>query len=161
MQQKIAYLDPGKVLTESVIGKQEQARQQKVHDILLQAGKDAEARYAEMTPEQKQKSALADQTILNNQWQAEQRHAREISMKTIAAAVEAYRVNHKIDVVLSQNQVIAIDSRSNITKDIIDELKKIHVDYGSLPVITIKQEESKDAVANKKVEKPTPQGSDK
>lgn len=161
MQQKIAYLDPGKVLTESVIGKQEQARQQKVHDILLQAGKDAEARYAEMTQEQKQKSALADQTILNNQWQAEQRHAREISMKTIAAAVEAYRVNHKIDVVLSQNQVIAIDSRSNITKDIIDELKKIHVDYGSLPVITIKQEESKDAVANKKVEKPTPQGSDK
>ncbi len=56
MQLKIAYLEPGKVLTQSVIGKQEQARQQKVHDILLQAGKDAEARYAEMTPEQKQKA---------------------------------------------------------------------------------------------------------
>lgn len=161
MQQKITYIDLGKVLNESVIGKQEQARQQKVHDILLQAGKDAEARYAAMTPEQRQKSAAADQTVLNNQWAAEQRHAREVSLKTITAAVEAYRVNHKIDVVLSQNQVVAIDPRSNISDDIIGKLKDVHVDYGALPAVTIKEADDKNAQEKKAADKPTAKESNK
>lgn len=143
-QQKIVFIDMAKVLKTSDIGKQESAWQKKVHDILIQAEKSAETRYSTMNAEQVQKSRAADTMLLNGQWMAEQRHAREASLKTIAAAVESYRVNHKITLVLEQNQVIAIDKRADITQDIIRQLHGVEVNYGKLPEVSLKKETSKD-----------------
>lgn len=143
-QQKIVFVDMAKVLETSDIGKQESAWQQKVHDILVQARKSAETRYSSMNAEQLQKSQAADTMLLNGQWMAEQRHAREASLKAIAAAVEAYRVNHKITLVLDQHQVIAIDKRADITQDIIKQLHGVKINYGKLPEVSLKKETNKD-----------------
>ncbi len=142
-QQNIVFMDMAKVLNTSDIGKQESARQKKVHDILIQAEKSAEARYSSMSTEQIQKSRTADTMLLNGQWMAEQRHAREASLKAIAAAVEAYRVNHKITLVLDQSQVIAIDKRADISQDIINQLRGVKVNYGALPEVSLKKETEK------------------
>ena len=143
-QQKIVFIDMAKVIKTSDIGRQESAWQKKVHDILVQAGKSAETRYSTLNAEQVQKSRAADTMLLNGQWMAEQRHAREASLKAIAAAVEAYRVNHKITLVLEQHQVIAIDKRADITQDIIRQLHGVKINYGKLPEVSLKKETSKD-----------------
>lgn len=152
-QQKIAFIDMEKVLQKSDISKQESDRQQKVHNILTQAQKEAEARYGAMADEQRNKSQAADSILLNGQWIAEQRHAREASLKAIAAAVEAYRVNHKMTLVLNQNQFIAIDKRADISTEIIEQLKGVKVNYGELPEVAFKTAKNKNIKSTEDTEK--------
>ena len=141
--QHIAYVDMSEILKKSDISKQESERRTKIHDILVQGSKNAESRYASMPIEQRQKSRAADAMMLNKMWVTEQRQVREASLKTIAAAVEAYRINHKITLVLNQDQVVAIDKHVDISKNIIDQLRGIKINYGPLPIVTLKEKVEK------------------
>ncbi|HEX4501117.1 MAG TPA: hypothetical protein VH187_08150 [Scandinavium sp.] len=137
-QQKIAYVDMSTVLKDSVLGKQETEHNQKVKERLLSASKAAETQYKEMPVAQQEESRRADAVIINRQWQAEQQHARFVSIKAIRDAVEAYRQKNKIDMVLTADQVLSANKESDITKQIIGQLADSHIDYGRLPEITTK-----------------------
>jgi Outer membrane protein (OmpH-like). len=139
----VAIVDMDKIFKESSIGKQEAEHNKAVRDILTQAKKDAENRYGEMSSEEQSKSRNADAAILNQQWNAELTAARTTSLKTILKAVEAYRQEKKMTMILDEHQVIAFDTNQDVTQSIIDNLKTIHVDYGKLPQVTMREKQGK------------------
>lgn len=134
----VTFVNINKVLSESVIQEQEQERNNLIKNILDKAQKDASKAYAEMTPEQQAKSKTSDAIILNRQLILEKRHSRNVSLQVITKAIEDYRKNNGISVVLNSDSVIAIDPAKDISSDIIKLLKDEKVSYGDLPKITIK-----------------------
>lgn len=141
-QQKIAYVDFSSVMKDSVVGKQETEHTQKVKERLLRAEEDAEASYKEMSAKQQQQSRQTDAIIINRQWRAEQQHARTMSIKTIREAVETYRKNNNLTLILDRKQVVAAAADVDISKQIIAQLADVSVDYGKLPVISIRSDKS-------------------
>jgi Skp family chaperone for outer membrane proteins len=147
--QNVAYINMGEVLSQSSIGKQEASHTDQVKAILQKAEKDAENTYKTMPTEQVEKSRSADATIINRQWVAEQRQARAESLKAVVKVVEAYRSSKKISLVLDSSNLVAASKESDITKEIIGELKDVKVDYGKLPEISIKKEDDNAKSAEK------------
>jgi len=141
-QQKIAYVDFSTVLKDSVVGKQEAEHTKKVKERLLSAEKDAEQHYKALPDEQQKQSRQADSVIINRQWLAEQQHARIVSLKTIKEAVEAYRQKNTLTLILDRQQVVAASMDADISKQIIAQLADVSVDYGNLPVISIRSDKS-------------------
>jgi Skp family chaperone for outer membrane proteins len=134
----VAYVDVAKTLSDSPVGKQEFEHNQQVKNILIQADNEAQEKYKTMPETQQQQSRAADSLALNQLWQGEQSHAREQSIKAITAAIEDYRVNHKLDVVMNKATVLAADKKDDITDEIIVLLKNSQVKYGELPKVTLK-----------------------
>lgn len=148
-QQKIAYVDFSTVLKDSVVSKQESEHTKKVKERLLNAEKDAELRYKELLVEQQKQSRQADAVIINRQWLAEQQHARMVSLKTIREAVEAYRQKNMLTLILDRQQVVAASTDADISKQIIAQLANANVNYGKLPVISIRSDKPASMKAQK------------
>lgn len=141
MEQTIAYVDISSVLEKSGIGKLEAEHTQKVKERLLSAEKDAEKSYVSLSEAKVKESRIADAQILNRQWQAEQQHARMLSIQAIRKAIETYRQEKKISIVVGTEYIVAADKTADISKQVAAQLKDTKVDYGKLPVITIKKGE--------------------
>lgn len=139
-QQKIAYVNMGKILETSAVGKQEQEWNQKVKDVLVKADKDAQENYTNMPADQQQKARQGDAETLNRQWDIERSSARVKSVKAIAAVLENYRTSHKLEIVFDSSQIVVSNPTSDISQDIIPLLANTKVDYGKLPEVVVNKE---------------------
>lgn len=147
---KIATVDLVKILNESSVGKQETERNQQVRDILVQAGQQADKEVAALPADKQKQSRLADQAILNRQWNNEQQSARAASVQAIVKAIDSYRQEKKLTLVVESHQLIASDPASDVSQAIIDSLKDTKVNFGDLPEITTKAPDDSKADEPKK-----------
>jgi Skp family chaperone for outer membrane proteins len=138
MKQKIACIDMAQVLRDSVVGEQEAEHNKQVKAVLLKAQRQAQNHYKGLSDQQLNKARMADTMIINQQWLAEQRDARNQSIKIISGVVDTYRKEHGLTLVIDSTQVIAADGQADISADIIEQLKDVKIDYGELPRVSFK-----------------------
>ena len=134
----IAVVNIAQVLRDSQAGKQEAEHDKQVQALLLNVYDDASSKYARLPAAGQQKSRDADADTLNNQWRAEKNAARQVSLNAITKVVDAYRQEKKLRLVIDSQTVISRDDNADITADIISRLDQTEVDYGPLPVISVK-----------------------
>ncbi len=135
---EIGVVDMGKVLKESAIGKQEIEHDKQVQAVLIKANDEAKKGYAALSADEQEKASNADAQVLNRQWMAEQKAARQASLAAIVKTVDAYRQEKKLVLIVDNQNVISSDAKLDVTADIITRLEKTQVTYGNLPTITVK-----------------------
>lgn len=139
---EIGVVDIGKVLKDSAIGKQEIEHDKQVQAVLIKANDEAKKGYAALSADEQKKASDADAQILNRQWLAEQKAARQASLAAIVKAVDAYRQEKKLPLIVDNQNVVSSDAKLDVTADIITRLEKTQVTYGDLPTITVKKPEA-------------------
>ncbi|MEJ5073899.1 hypothetical protein WH357_16410 [Enterobacter ludwigii] len=143
----IGVVDIGKVLKDSTIGKQEIEHDKQVQAVLIKANDEAKKGYAALSADEQKKASDADAKILNRQWLAEQKAARQASLDAIAKAVDTYRQEKKLALIVDNQNVISSDAKLDVTADIITRLEKTQVTYGNLPTITVKSPQAAESAA--------------
>ncbi|MCS2148709.1 hypothetical protein MUU51_10170 [Scandinavium sp. H17S15] len=139
---EIGVVDIGKVLKDSAIGKQEIEHGKQVQAVLIKANDEAKQGYAALSADEQKKASNADAQVLNHQWMAEQKAARQASLAAIVKAVDTYRQEKKLALIVDNQNVISSDAKLDVTADIITRLEKTQVTYGDLPTITVKKPEA-------------------
>lgn len=151
MGEKIAYIDISRILNDSSLGKQETLRNEQVKSVLLDAGKEARDIYQTLPEKEMHEKQAADIALLNQIWSVELQHSRAVSLRVIAAAAEAYREKHHLDLIVSSEQVLAAVHGANATDAIINSLKEVKVDYDKIPEMTVRgRSEGPENVGNAK-----------
>ena len=132
----IKSVDVEKVISTSALLTQENEHLNKVKETLLAGKEAAEANYAKMTEENAQKSALADKLLLEKSWNQQRKQARIITLDTLYAEIEQYRVENKITLIAHKTAIIAGDNSADISNEIVTRIKDKQVKYGSLPEVS-------------------------
>ena len=138
MNQKIAYVNVARLISESSLGRLESARNEEVKAILMKAEAAAQKAYLSMSVEDMQNNRAVDAANINQSWLIEQKNSRSMSLSFALKKVEEYRKAKNFNIVLNSEHVVAADEEYDITNDILESLKDINVDYGDLPTFTMK-----------------------
>lgn len=136
------YVDLGKIISASGIGKQEKAHLDAVKATLMDSAKKAADVYKTLPDENRKKAAVTDAMVLNRDWAAEEQKARIISAKAVLIKVEEYRRAHNIPVILNRTAILAADPKADISDEITKSMTDVSVDYGKLPTLKIKEEDA-------------------
>lgn len=140
--QKTVFINVAQIVQDSGVGKQEAVRNEQVKQVLLDAQRAAKEAYRSLPEKEATQKEAADAALINQVWQGEQRHARTQSLRAVAAAAERYRSEHNLELILVSDQVMAAESKNDVSKGVTAALKKVTVDYGKLPEVTIKDAEA-------------------
>lgn len=141
------YVDLGKIISSTDIGKQEKTHLDAVKTTLMDSAKKAEEVYKTLPDDSRKKAAATDAMVLNRDWAAEEQKARIASAKAVLVKVEEYRKAHHIPVILNRTAVVASDPKADISDDIVKSMAGVTVDYGALPALKV---QSSDAPAQPK-----------
>lgn len=140
MNQKIAYVNVTRLMSESSLGQLESARNEEIKAILLKAEAAAQKAYLSMSAEEVQSNRAVDAANINQSWQIEQKNSRSISLSVALEKIEAYRKEKGLNIILNSEFIICADEEYDVTSDVILSLKEINVDYGVLPTFTMKND---------------------
>lgn len=135
-EKKVKFVNIERVMQESGLGQQQQERLKAVNEKLQHGLKMAQANGMMLPEDQRQKAMLADQQMLNMEWQKEQNKSNAAVLKAIAEASEQFRKENNLLAIMPAT--LAYDPQADITNEIIAKLKTTVVDFGALPDIGTK-----------------------
>lgn len=140
-EKAVKFINIDRVMQESGLAEQQQQRLKTVNETLQSGLKMSQQNTASLTEEKRQKALLADQQLLNLEWQREQKKARTVVLKAITDTAEAWRKEHNLLAIFPVQSVLASDPEADISEEIVKRLKDQEVDFGSLPTIAAKPAE--------------------
>lgn len=153
MTNSIRFVDTQLVMTESGLAKQEVAHLQAVQGSLKNGLALAESQYGTMEKEKRQQAEQSDRQVLEMQWQAEQRSARQAVNAAMLTTIQGWQKKHQVDAVLPKQSALALSDNLDVTADIIAELRTATVPFGKLPEVDIKQNAAKNEKTENSPEK--------
>lgn len=148
--QTVKFINPESVIRDSGLAEQLKVRLKAVDERLQQGLKLAQENGAKLPEEKRHSALLADQQLLNLEWQRFQNQANGVALKAITEAAENYRQAHKLLAVLPTQSALASAPEADISKDLAKQLEGKKLEFGELPKISVKSEEQKAAEAGAK-----------
>ncbi|WP_326469260.1 hypothetical protein VPX56_00595 [Enterobacter wuhouensis] len=145
MSNTIRFVDTQKVMVDSGLARQEAEHLQAVYGALKEGLALVESHYGSMEKENRQQAEQSDRQILEMQWQAEQRSARQIVNNVMLRTIAGWQQKKRIDAVLPKQSALALNADMDVTADITDELRTATITFGKLPEINLKQADSRNA----------------
>lgn len=139
-EQSMKFVNIEKVIIDSGLAAQEKTHLQAVYQSLQQGAKLGEDSYKSLPQDKAAQARQADANVLNAQWQAEQRAARNAVAAQVAKAADQYRVAHKIDAIMPARSALSYSSDLDITADLVKQLKSEKVVFGNVPKVTQKSD---------------------
>lgn len=138
--QAVKFINPEKVMQEAGLTEQLKARLKAVDEQLQQGLKMAQENGAKLPEEKRRSALLADQQLLNLEWQHAQRQANSVALKAIGEAADKYRQEHQLLAILPEQAALATAPESDISEELAKQLKGKTLDFGALPQIGVKDE---------------------
>lgn len=135
----VATVNLTTVFKNSTLSEQEMAHLKEVKAILMKGQEDGHAMRGVAGTESAQKAQQADEAALNNQWLLEQAAAREAVLRAIREASDAVLSENHYSVVADSESLLAASADVDVTGEVVKHLRSRTVDFGSLPVVTLKQ----------------------
>lgn len=132
-QKGVAYVSYKKVMKDSTILHQENQRSEKMLTLAQEAAQKKQQKYYTLPEPLRREIREIDNVNKTNRLRSEQSHARQISQKVIAEAVEKYRIEHRYSVVFNKDIVLNASEGRDISDEIIAKLQGVDVEYGELP----------------------------
>ena len=141
-EKAVRFINIDRVIEESGLAEQQQQRLKTVNETLQSGLKMSQQNAASFTENKRQKALLADQQLLNLEWQREQNKARAVVLKAVTDTAEAWRKEHNLLAILPVQSVLASDPEADISEEIVKVLKGQPLAFGPLPEIAAKTTES-------------------
>lgn len=145
MSNTIRFVDTQKVMVDSGLAGQEAEHLQAVYSKLKEGLALAESQYDSMDKEKRQQAEQSDRQVLEMQWQAEQRSARQAVNAAMVKSIESWQQKNRVDAVLPAQSALALNAEVDVTAVISGELRTTTVTFGKLPEINLKQADSNSA----------------
>lgn len=135
------FINMERIMSESGLAEQEAIHLKAVRENLINGAEKAKVRYSSLEKSERQEAAVADTLIFTVQWRTEQQIARQIVMQQIQQVSEAWMKANSVRAILPLDGAVAIAKEADVSAQIISQLKGKQVIFGSIPVISLKQEE--------------------
>lgn len=135
------FINMERIMSESGLAEQEAIHLKAVRENLINGAEKAKVRYSSLEKSKRQEAAVADTLIFTVQWRTEQQIARQIVMQQIQQVSEAWMKANSVRAILPLDGAVAIAKEADVSAQIISQLKGKQVIFGSIPVISLKQEE--------------------
>lgn len=136
------FVNVDRVLADSGVSRKEQEYLQAVNESLLKGIRLAETNYAHLPADEVKKARKADQKVIAERWQEQQRSARQTVVAALKNATEAYRSEKKIDVIIPIQNALSVSPALDASAEMAVWLKSAKLDFGSVPEITLKADVS-------------------
>lgn len=140
-EKQMKFVNVDKVLVDSGWVKQEQDYLKAVNENLKQGLQLAEKSYANLPADKVEAARQADQHVLSQQWEAQKVAARSVVANAMKKATDTYRSDKKIDVLMPTQTALSVAPELDVSADLTNQLKTTKLDFGKLPVITLKANE--------------------
>lgn len=145
----IKFLNMEKVLVDSGLLTQEKAHLEAVKARLDAGIAMAEKRYEALSDEEKVRAAQADRQLLQIQWQAEQKQARQVVIHALKAESRLYVTEHKLDALMPVDNALAVAGTQDVTPEMTERLKTQSLRFKALPEVSLKNlPDEQEAVTN-------------
>lgn len=147
---EMKFINVEKVALDSGLVKQEQAYLKAVNENLHKGLQLAEKNYATLPADKVAAARQADKKIIAQQWQGQQRAARQVVLAAVKQAADAYRTEKKIAAIMPMQTAVSVAPELDVTADLTTKLNATKLDFGKVPEITVKAADTaKPAVAAK------------
>ncbi|CAX60130.1 Uncharacterized protein EbC_25990 [Erwinia billingiae Eb661] len=135
------FVNMDKVLQETGFAAQQASHLQAVRESLMAGEAKASESYAGMDEEKRQKASLADRQLLAVQWQAEKQAAHQRVTGMVKQASDSWMKEHGVSAIMPLSSAVAVSPEADVTEAIVASLKGKTVSFGTVPEITLKQDE--------------------
>ena len=142
-EKAVRFINIERVVQGSGLAEQQQQHLKTVNETLQSGLKMSQQNAAGLSAEQRQKALLADQQLLNLEWQREQDKARAVVLKAVTDTAEAWRKEHNLSAIFPAQSALASDPEADISEAIANVLKDKKLAFGPLPTITAKKPETR------------------
>ncbi len=142
-EKAVRFINIDRVRQASGLNAQQQQHLKTVNETLHAGLKLSQQNAAKLTKEKRQKALLADQQLLNLEWQSEQNKADAVVLKAITEAAEAWRKEHNLLAILPAHSALASATEADISEEMVRVLKDNLLTFGPLPEIAVKTGQSR------------------
>ncbi|MBQ7618016.1 MAG: hypothetical protein IJS50_04000 [Desulfovibrio sp.] len=142
-QKLIGIVDLEQIMRESAPALAAQKHVAAVRDILQKGINDLEKEW-QNAPEAERNAAMSEGVgALQRQMLKEEQAANQVVLKLLREECEKWRASKKAVFVTAKQELLATDSASDITSEIIEALSKRVPSFQALPSVSVKKRETK------------------
>lgn len=134
----IALIDLSKAFTSSEIATQEKERVDSIIRSMRDVMDKSKKEYDKLSPEKAEEARKADAVNMGVVLEKSKHLARLSSLKVIQEEIEKMRKESGYSVILLRSSIVSADEQMDMTNALVQRLKGLKVDYGEMPVFTLK-----------------------
>lgn len=135
----IAFIDLSKAFSTSEIASQEKERIDKIIKSMHDVMDKSESEYDKFPQEQAEEARKADAVNMGIVLEQSKHLARLSSLKVIQEETEKMRKEGSYSAIFLRSSTVSVDEEMDMTKALVQRLKGLKVDYGAMPVFTVKE----------------------